>query len=1499
MSGEVKHTNQTICLNMIVKDESHIIVDTLSKLVTKIKFAYWVICDTGSTDNTGELIRDFFSKNGIPGELICCEWKDFAHNRSVALQHAYKKTDYVFVWDADDEIKGDFQLPQTLDEDWYKFKFSNTHGTQYVRPQLFRNSLKWKYVSVLHEYAECVEKAKLPLLVQGNYFFMSGRSGNRSKDPNKYLKDATILEKAYYECLEQKDPMYNRYAFYCAGSYKDCGRNEKALEFYKKVLTHDNWAEEKYMSCLFLHDIYKALGKEEEGLGYLVQSYSYNPRRVEGIYRLIVYYCLKKQNDVAYMYYTLIQKYYENDYTPNHLNDLLFAKTIEFEFLLPYYMIIVAQRTNHVETGVKMYSIVSKYQPKHDDWHTTNLFYNLQCYFHHLPKDIKFLQDILSYFDSLRSRGTKFNSSNYDVMAKLISLYKPALTAPIKPSMIQSSQKNSVIFTITTCKRLDLFTQTMNSILRTWKDIHLIDSFLCVDDNSSEEDRKQMKEMYLFFQFYMKTPSEKGHRSSMNIIWNHINQLKPTYWIHMEDDWLYFREDNYVGKSVDFLERNESKAIHQILYNRNYAETFLEHSILGGIPIEPGYILHEKKVTEERPSNAYWPHYSFRPSMILVKPILELGNYDSTNTFFERDYADRYFAKGYNSAFFDTISCIHIGKLTSDKKGTNAYTLNQENQGIKNQVPALCSNKTLIVNLHRRHDRRLNMIKEFADANIDSYEFVVATDGYELRSTEYLAKLFQGNDFGSRCGFLGCALSHYNLWKKLLNDTCEMYTIFEDDIHFVKDASSILRVKQNEAKTMDIYFLGYSLFPNYESDRALTVEGGTVEWNREKYLGGTFGYIITKSGAKKLCDYIEKNGIRHGIDYVIKLVPDLHCWNAQPHLVLSDWVKSTTSSIDTDIQKNYESINFSNNPTTDTNWLFFSNLDSVGNDITRLTNHSLDYLVDCSQNQQVVAFNTLGFLKSLIQFPLTKSPYLQGNNAGLYVKKLRVKMLCNWCSSKELCDEWNKMSKGDYTWNGIRIVWEGDAEYYVIINKPKLGDSFEPSKTIVFHMEPWCGIESQTWGVKTWGEWAKPNPQKFLMIRSHDRVYNTAFWQVSWTYNDFKTRTIDKSSELEGVVSSICSSKYFDPGHITRIDFLHFLEKNGVFMHIYNSDNKHGFSSYMGRADPFVDKEKGLVPYKYYFMCENNEEKNFVTEKLWEPILCEALCFYWGCPNVSEILDPLSYVQLDMNNFQGSLEIIQNAIRNNEWEKRLSVIRKEKARILDYFGFFPTLERVLYSGEKLQTGNVCFIHCCNLPNRQGEAKLAILLKSLITTGAIRLFDSVIVNVIGSQTQYIHNLCKQMDTRIEIKHHSNDPKEFELPTLRLVHAYALKYPSKKILYLHTKSISYDITKPVYLTTLSWIEYMLYFLVERAYSCLEKLSEYDVVGCDYLPSPYPHFSGNFWWSHSNYIAKLEPSYLQTKMDAESWLFTKHPKFYICHQSNRNLFEQVYPRDKYEMT
>jgi hypothetical protein len=98
---------------------------------------------------------------------------------------------------------------------------------------------------------------------------------------------------------------------------------------------------------------------------------------------------------------------------------------------------------------------------------------------------------------------------------------------------------------------------------------------------------------------------------------------------------------------------------------------------VGGIPLDKGTILHEKREGLQGKNCGYWPHYSLHPSVTRASKILELGNYDSPNKFFERDYADRYFAKGYMTAFFNSIYSIHIGKQHWEKDGKNAYALNE------------------------------------------------------------------------------------------------------------------------------------------------------------------------------------------------------------------------------------------------------------------------------------------------------------------------------------------------------------------------------------------------------------------------------------------------------------------------------------------------------------------------------------------------------------------------------------------------------------------------------------------------------------------------------------------------------------------------------------------------------------------------------------------------------------------------------------------------------
>ena len=377
----------TLCLNMIVKNESHVIRRTLDMLCSKMRFDYWVICDTGSTDDTREIIREFFSQKhiNIKGELHCDEWVDFGHNRTKALEYAFNKTDLLLIFDADDELHGTLRIPREVSCDEYHLKFGDpTSGMHYTRTQLINNRKRFKYFSVLHEYIGCQEPTPaITCILDGDYYIISGRSGARNRDPNKYLNDAIILEQAHAEALAKGDDLHKRYAFYCANSYRDHGRYEDAIRWYKITLSQDNWVQEKYVSCLYMYQCYEALGQKEHGFFYLVKAVAYDVERVECVYPLLVHYCCEDMNEVAHSYYRMVKM----STTPNNAGKL-FVETDKAGFFVPYYMIIVADRVGDRECGIRMYETIFK--TKHrtfSAWHLRNLIFNLRFFIGHVTPE--------------------------------------------------------------------------------------------------------------------------------------------------------------------------------------------------------------------------------------------------------------------------------------------------------------------------------------------------------------------------------------------------------------------------------------------------------------------------------------------------------------------------------------------------------------------------------------------------------------------------------------------------------------------------------------------------------------------------------------------------------------------------------------------------------------------------------------------------------------------------------------------------------------------------------------------------------------------------------------------------------------------------------------------------------------------------------------------------------------------------------------------------------
>ena len=284
----------------------------------------------------------------------------------------------------------------------------------------------------------------------------------------------------------------------------------------------------------------------------------------------------------------------------------------------------------------------------------------------------------------------------------------------------------------------------------------------------------------------------------------------------------------------------------------------------------------------------------------------------------------------------------------------------------------------------------------------------------------------------------------------------------------------------------------------------------------------------------------------------------------------------------------------------------------------------------------------------------------------------RVKLLGDWCASKTLCRLWDKMTQGAGRWNDLEITWRDPADYYAVINGLRRGEHAPPERTILFSLEP---------PERAGGRRAPPVDRRpYLAVRDHRTHFTPIEWHLGQTYPELK----GASPVKRRVLSAVVSAKHVLPGHRKRIAFLRFLESRGVAFDLYGYRNDFGFASYVGPLPPHR-KDAGLLPYRYTFNAENQAAPNYVTEKLGDAILAECLCFYWGCPNVHEYLNPQAYIALDLDDFEGSYRRLVAAIRDDEWSRRLAAIRREKHRILDELQFFPTLERAIREQERAAT----------------------------------------------------------------------------------------------------------------------------------------------------------------------------------------------------------------------
>ena len=156
-------------------------------------------------------------------------------------------------------------------------------------------------------------------------------------------------------------------------------------------------------------------------------------------------------------------------------------------------------------------------------------------------------------------------------------------------------------------------------------------------------------------------------------------------------------------------------------------------------------------------------------------------------------------------------------------------------------------------------------------------------------------------------------MSHLELWNNLILDQkYDYYLIIEDDIQMKENIRLglhfIYEQLQESKLDWDILYLGFSCHKknqgSLQEKLARIRSSQIVPYDLTLTMGGTFGYIMNKSGASKLIHFIKENGIKHGIDYLMFHYADrmnLKHYQILPSLITSEYAE-VNGQVDSDIQ---------------------------------------------------------------------------------------------------------------------------------------------------------------------------------------------------------------------------------------------------------------------------------------------------------------------------------------------------------------------------------------------------------------------------------------------------------------------------------------------------------------------------------------------------------------------------------------------------------------------
>lgn len=217
---------------MIVRDEAEVLERCWASVDAIVDT--WVVCDTGSSDGTPELVEQLGAGN--PGTMRHHEWVDFGHNRSLLMEAAHGAADLLLLLDADMTLEV-LDPALSLDPLVDVWLVRHAGSLSYATPRLVRGDRLWRFVGATHEHLA----GDGPQVQQelGAVRIVHHADGGSRAD--KFERDRRLLTGAV-----AVDPDDARSWFYLGQTLADLGDPTGAVEAYRRRVALGGWDEEVF-----------------------------------------------------------------------------------------------------------------------------------------------------------------------------------------------------------------------------------------------------------------------------------------------------------------------------------------------------------------------------------------------------------------------------------------------------------------------------------------------------------------------------------------------------------------------------------------------------------------------------------------------------------------------------------------------------------------------------------------------------------------------------------------------------------------------------------------------------------------------------------------------------------------------------------------------------------------------------------------------------------------------------------------------------------------------------------------------------------------------------------------------------------------------------------------------------------------------------------------------------------------------------------------------------